>query len=129
MSVDVERAVRDALAARAAQITPERLQPAVPPTAMAARRSASSIAGRVGWLLVAGAAVLLVAVVFALRPAAPGPARPVPEQPAGTVTPSVSPSAEPYPRASPRATGSTQSPLPYSRPQSVRASPGVGSPP
>jgi hypothetical protein len=112
MSVDVERALRRALAARAAQITPERLQPAVPPTAMPARRSASSFAGRFRWLVVTGVAVLLVAVAVAVHPPGLGPKHPVPERPASSVRPSPSPSASVSP--SRLATPSAASPVPAS---------------
>ena len=101
MSIDVERALRDALAARAAQVTPERLQPAVPPTAMPARRSASSFAGRFGWLLATGAAALLVARVVAVHPLGTRPARPGPDRPASSVAPSPSTSSAPVPAPSP----------------------------
>jgi hypothetical protein len=68
----VEDRLRGALAARAAQITADRLQPALPPTvAVAGRR-------RVAWLvpLLAGAAAvaLLFTIVLGNRPAGEAPA-------------------------------------------------------
>lgn len=94
MSTELEDRVRQALSARAGQITPDRLQPAVPPTATPARRP------RLRWwhpLLVVAA--VLVTVVFAIRLPGDSPS-PLPNAPAGTV-PAPSPSEPAAPTAEP----------------------------
>ena len=48
MTVDVEGRLRRALAGRAARVTPERLRPAVPPTALPVRRSVPLFVRRAG---------------------------------------------------------------------------------
>jgi hypothetical protein len=101
MSTDVEARVRRALAGRAAQITPERLQPAVPPTAVPSRPF-----WRPWWRSLLVVAAVVVAVVFSVRPQHDSPPVPIPQPPAATVpaspepSPAVSPSpAEPSPTA------------------------------
>jgi len=102
MSVDVEERLRRALAARAAVVTPQRLQPALPPTAApAARRSRRLF----WWPLLAGA-VALVTVFLSVRGPAEKPSHPIPNPPAATVpseSPAVSPSkpTRPSPSKSP----------------------------
>jgi len=88
MSTNVEERMRRALSARAGQITPGRLQPAVPPTAAPARRSWLP-----WWRSLLVVAAVLVAVVFAVRRPGDDPAPQVPNAPAVTVpSPSLSPS-------------------------------------
>jgi hypothetical protein len=103
MSTDVEERMRRALSARAGQITPDRLQPAVPPTAAPARRSWLP-----RWRSLLVVAVVLVAVVFVVRRPGDAPAPQVPNAPAATV-PSPSLSASPSAPATP-----TGEPLPSS---------------
>jgi hypothetical protein len=90
MSVDVEERLRRALAARAAAVTPQRLQPAMPPTAAPAARRARR---RVWWPRLAGA-VALVTVFLSVRGPAEKPSHPIPNPPAATV-PSESPAVSP----------------------------------
>jgi hypothetical protein len=108
MGIDVETRLRGALAARAAQVTPERLGPAAPPTLVPAHhRPALPLPGRWRRLLVAGAvAVVLAAGIVAVRLAGgdapdPGPQQPVivPSvvSPAPSATPSPTPLASPVP--------------------------------
>jgi hypothetical protein len=82
----VEERLRDALSARAGQITADRLQPALPPTVAGARRR------RMAWLapLLAGTAavVLLFAIVLLGH-------RPAGEMPATVPSPAVSISPAP----------------------------------
>jgi hypothetical protein len=112
MSTDVEDRLRRALRTRAGQVTPEQLQPALPPTATAARRS-----WRPWWRSLVVVAAALVAVVLAVRPDA-APPRPAPNPPAATVPPSptstnspapIAPNGPPSPAKSPTTTaGSTE---------------------
>ncbi len=95
MSTDVEERVRRALAARAGQITPDRLQPAVPPTVAPARRSWLP-----WWRSLLAVAAVLVAVVLVVRLPGDTPPSPVPNAPAATVpSPAPSSSASPTPDA------------------------------
>jgi hypothetical protein len=99
MSTQVEERVRRALAARAGQITPDRLQPAVPPTAAPARRS-----WRSSWLtLLVAAAAVLVGVVLLVRPPGGDPQPRLPDAPAATV---------PTPEPTPSSTGAPESAVP-----------------
>ncbi|GGM26267.1 hypothetical protein ACFFX1_16675 [Dactylosporangium sucinum] len=127
MNVDIDGRLRRALAAQAARVTPERLRPAVPPTALLARRPASRFLRRAGWV---AAMLLPVAVtIVTLRPTGSEP-----QQPPTRVTPSPSgsslaPSSSPPPSPSP-------SPSPAARSRDgvvpsaghVVASPNIGSP-
>ncbi|RSM72100.1 hypothetical protein DMB66_05680 [Actinoplanes sp. ATCC 53533] len=92
MSTDVEERVRRALSARAGQVTPDRLQPAAPPTAAPVRRSWLP-----WWRSLLVVAVVLVAVVFVVGRPGDAPPPQVPNAPAGTV-PSPSPSPTPQRR-------------------------------
>ena len=115
MSTDVEERMRRALSARAGQITPDRLQPAVPPTAAPARRSWLP-----WWRSLLVVAAVLVAVVFAVRRPGDAPAPQVPNAPAVTVpSPATSPSDPALPSAEPR---------PSSTPASESPSPAVTAP-
>ena len=99
MSTEVEERVRRALAARAGQITPDRLQPAVPPTAAPARRS-----WRSSWLtLLIAVATVLVGVVLLVRPPGGDPQPRLPDAPAATV---------PTPEPTPSSTAGPDSPVP-----------------
>lgn len=100
MSAEVEERVRRALAGRAAAITPERLQPAVPPTVTAVRRS-----WRPWWRSLLVVAAVLAAAVFAVRREYEPPLRPTPNPPAATVpsTPAPQPTVSPRPSATPTA--------------------------
>ena len=111
MSTNVEERMRRALSARADQITPGRLQPAVPPTAAPIRRSWLP-----WWRSLLVVAVVLVAVVFVVRRPGDTPAPQVPNAPAVTV-PSLSPSpSDPAPP--------TAEPLPSSTDPGKPPSPG-----
>ena len=97
MSTNVEERTRRALSARAGQITPDRLQPAVPPTAAPVRRSWLP-----WWRSLLVVAAVLVAVVFVVRRPGDAPAPQVPNAPAVTVpSPSPSPSDPGIPTAEP----------------------------
>jgi hypothetical protein len=99
MTTEIEERLRRALGAKAGQITPDRLQPAVPPTAAPRRRS-----WRLRWWPLVAAAGL-VAVVVAVRLPGDTPPRPVPNPPAATV-PTPGPSLSPAPTGDPSPTGS-----------------------
>jgi len=97
MSTDVEERVRRALAGRAAQITPGRLRPAMPPTAAPGRRRWLP-----GWRSLLVVAAVLVAVVFVVRRPGDVPPPQVPNAPAVTVpSPALSPSSALTPAPSP----------------------------
>jgi hypothetical protein len=119
MSTNVEERMRRALSARAAQITPDRLQPAVPPTAAPARRSWLP-----WWRSLLVVAAVLVAVAFLVRRPGDAPPPQVPNAPAVTV-PSQTPAPSPSPStpALPPAV-----PLPSSTNASEPASPAVTAP-
>ncbi|MCA2216693.1 hypothetical protein [Jidongwangia harbinensis] len=111
MSTDVEDRLRRALRARAGQITADRLQPAVPPTATAVPRS-----WRRWWVPLVVAAAL-AAVFFAVRPDGTLP-RPVPNPPAVPVPSEPPAPVEPSPAppkitaTMPRATTASSAPTP-----------------
>jgi len=112
----VEDRLRDALSARAGQITADRLQPALPPTVAGARRT------RFAWLapLLAGtAAVALLFTVMLLghRPAGEAPAT-VPS-PAVSTAPSLPPTPGPAGKPAP------QAPAPGSKAQAGAPKPKV----
>ncbi|MET7403086.1 hypothetical protein ABZS66_57370 [Dactylosporangium sp. NPDC005572] len=103
MNADIERRLRSALAAQAARVTPERLRPAVPPTAVPVRRPASMFLRRAGWV---AATLLLVAVtIVTLRPTSSQPQQPPtmetpsPSGSSGAPSPSSPPSPSPSPAA------------------------------
>lgn len=103
MNVDIEGRLRRALGAQAARVTPERLRPAIPPTAVPLRRPLSMFVRRAGW--VAAMLLLVVVTIVTLRPTGPQP-----QQPPAIVTPSPSgsygppaPSPSPSPSPSPAA--------------------------
>ncbi|MET7419840.1 hypothetical protein [Dactylosporangium sp. NPDC005555] len=107
MNAPIEERLRSALAARAARVTPEHLRPALPPTALPARRPAGVLTWRAGW---AAALLLLVAVTIVLLRPTGSP----PQQPPTVVTPSPSvssgtPSSEPSPSPSPASPSSSPS--------------------
>ncbi|MEU7902506.1 hypothetical protein [Actinoplanes sp. NPDC049118] len=120
MSTEVEQRVRRALAGRAAQITPERLRPALPPTATTARRSWLA-----WWRPLLVVAAVLVGAVFAVRGEHDAPLRRVPDQPAATVPspPAPEPTASSAPSASPAAV-----PEPTSTPAGPPPGPVEGAP-
>jgi hypothetical protein len=132
MSTDTEERVRRALAARAAQVTPERLQPAVPPTATVARRS-----WRPWWRTLLVTAAVLVAVVISVRRPGDPPPRPLPNPPAATVpstsvpdlgpipSPAATSEAPPAPRTSAAATP-TRTAVSRTRSADVGTSPPTG---
>jgi hypothetical protein len=130
MSAEVEERVRRALAGRAAAITPERLQPAVPPTATAVRRS-----WHTWWRPLLAVATVLAAAVFAVRLEHEPPPRPAPNPPAATVpsTPAPRPTVSPTPSAAPTAlpvpTSARQPAGPARVPTRPRVTPSDGSPP
>jgi len=99
----VEDRLRGALAARAAQITVDRLQPALPPTVAGTARS------RVGWLvpLLAGAAAvaLLFTMMLGNRPSGDAPATVPSPGVSSSPVPSPAPSSTPAPSASPPGRG------------------------
>ena len=127
MSTDLEDRVRRALSARAGQITPGSLQPAVPPTAAApARRS-----WRPRWRSLLVVAAVVVAVVFSVRRPAGDPPLPVPNAPAATVpSPSFAPSPSPTSVSEPvpSTVGISDSPPPPSATTAPSASPKRGGP-
>ena len=85
MTENLEERVRRALDLRARQVTPERLQPARPPTMTSASRS-----WRPTWQTLLVAATVLVAVVLVAWH--PGRDRPDPSRPPATVPSSPAPS-------------------------------------
>ena len=120
MSVETEERVRRALAARAGQVTPDRLQPAVPPTAAPARRSWPS--WRSWWPSLLVVAAALVAVVWVVRLPADTP--PVPDAPAATV-PSDAPAPAPTSSAGPSPSSPGSDPRPaVTAPSSPDSGPG-----
>ncbi|GAA2359837.1 hypothetical protein [Dactylosporangium salmoneum] len=125
MNVDIEGRLRSALAAQAARVTPERLRPAVPPTALTVRRPASMFVRRAGW--VAAMLLLVTVAIVTLRPTGSEP-----QQPPTVVTPSPSGSYDPpspssLPPASPSPAARSQDGVIPSPGHSV-ASPDIGSP-
>ncbi len=127
MNVDLEGRLRRALGAQAARVTPERLRPAIPPTALPVRRPATMFVRRAGWV---AAMLLLVAVVVTvtLRPAGPEPQQPpviVTPSPSGSSGP-PSPSPLPSPSRSPSPTALLRDGV-IPLPGDVVSSPTIGS--
>ncbi|MEV4141506.1 hypothetical protein AB0J72_56280 [Dactylosporangium sp. NPDC049742] len=121
MNTDLEQRLRSALAAQATRVTPDRLRPALPPTALPARSPAPMLLRRAAW---AAATLLLVAVaVITLRPTGPAPQHPtvVPPSPSSSSNPpspvpSPAPSTSTPPSPSPsRSLSLSHSPIPASR--------------
>ncbi|MFI5845437.1 hypothetical protein ACIA8K_37610 [Catenuloplanes sp. NPDC051500] len=83
---DLERRLRDALAARAGQVTPNDLRPPVPPTMAAERRTFPLLLRAV--LLASALMLVAVALIPLLRP---DPAPQQPASPPSTVTVTVCP--------------------------------------
>ncbi|MFF5234911.1 hypothetical protein [Dactylosporangium sp. NPDC000521] len=113
MNADLERRLRSTLAAQAARVTPERLRPAVPPTALPARGPAFILLQRAAWV---AAILLLVAVVIVtLRPAASDPQQPptvVPPSPSGSYDPTSPPTSSPPSPSPSRSLSHSLSPSP-----------------
>ncbi|MGI5184455.1 hypothetical protein ACQEVZ_50200 [Dactylosporangium sp. CA-152071] len=102
MNTDLEQRLRSALAAQATRVTPDRLRPALPPTALPARSPASVLLRRAAW--VAATLLLVAAAVITLRPTGPAPQHPtvVPPSPSSSSNPpSPVPSTSSPPSPSP----------------------------
>ncbi|MEU4622901.1 hypothetical protein AB0G04_23380 [Actinoplanes sp. NPDC023801] len=95
MTDEWELRLRSALAARAGQVTQERLRFGVPPT-VAVPREPSRLWRLWRWLpLPAGAAIVAVALTLTLGPRSPGPEPIQPADPVVTAPPSPSTTASP----------------------------------
>ncbi|SDT62274.1 hypothetical protein SAMN04489716_4941 [Actinoplanes derwentensis] len=126
----MERRLRSALAARAGQITADRLRFEAPPTAARHTRSFAFLLPSRRWLpAVAGAAIAIVALGFALRSSTPAPQPIQPAAPSPATSPSAVPSLMVTPPARPQASSSpTSSPRPAGIPSKPAAGSAVVSP-
>jgi hypothetical protein len=105
MSADVEERVRRALAARAGQITAERLQPSAPPTSAPARRGFRLA----GWRSLLVAAVVVAAAVLVMRwPGTTPSPLPVPNPPTADLDRPVGPPAGPATGPAPTGLGAAE---------------------